>query len=369
MERRDFLKIGVMAGAAVASSVLPAAASSYTRFTIDECMSLAPEQMAEKSGAVMQSWKYIQVQSGNIVNPSIRKVVAEIIHNPAPMLLNAIKGRKKEVYAELDKRGWVEGVTYDKFLPDNGSPVKACQPFYSSPGSGYTSHHSYPGGLATHTALNVKMSLALYDNYKDIYGFELDRDIIIAAQVLHDLHKPWVFQWQKDGASRNEQKLAGTGEHHVLGVAESIVRGLPAEVCVAQACAHNHPGFSSDEAGPVRWLKAAAVIAGVDPVKYGFLAEDGETLPLQRSMEAFVTHLGDHDWVLSVPAAKWLIPAMEEIALEDYGLKKAELKTKKFYSLRNVAFSQATIMGLYHQMQKNGKEALRKEVHSIIQPA
>lgn len=370
MERRDFLKMGVLAGAAVAASALPAAAAPlYTRFTVAECAQLTPEQMAEKSAAVMQSWKYIQQQAGRIANPQVRAKVVSIIENPAPKLMDAVGYRKKEVYSELDKNGWVNGVAYENFLPENGTSAKAVQPFYSAPGSGYSSHHCYPGGLATHTALNVKMSLALYDNYADIYGFDLDRDVVIAAQILHDLHKPWVFQWQKDGASRTEQSLAGTGEHHVLGVAESIVRGLPAEVCVAQACAHNHPGFSKDEESPVRWLKAAAVLAGTDPVQYGLLAGDGKTLPLQRSMEAFVTHLGDHDWVLTVPAAKWLIPAMEEIAMEDYGLSKEDLQTAKFNSLRNVAFSQATIMNLYHEMQKSGKEALRKEVHAIIRPA
>ncbi|WP_415713814.1 metal-dependent phosphohydrolase [Maridesulfovibrio sp.] len=367
MERREFLKMGIIAGAAVAASGMSVLAeASYTEFTLSECRKLTPQQMAENSGAVMESWKYIQAQAAGIKNPGLRKAVQDIIANPAPRLMNAVSGRKKEVYKELEKNGWLKGVSYDTFLPENGSAKQANQPFYAAPGSGYSSHHCYPGGLATHTALNVEMSLALYDNYKKIYGFDLDRDVVVAAQILHDLHKPWVFQWQKDGSSRNENKLAGTGEHHVLGVAESIVRGLPAEVCVAQACAHNHPGFSKDEEGPVRWLKAASIIADVDPVKYGLLAADGKTLPLQRSMEAFVTHLGDHDWVLTVPAAKWLIPAMEEIAVEDYGMSKADLKSAKFYAFRNAVFSQATIMALYHLMQKDGKEALRKQVHAIV---
>jgi len=367
MERRDFLKMGIVAGAAVAASAMPALAeASYTEFTIKDCMELTPKQMAENSGAVMESWKYIQKQAASIRNPKLRKAVQEIIENPAPRLLNAVAGRKKEVYKEPKKKGWLEGVSYDAFLPENGSAEKASQPFYAAPGSGYTSHHCYPGGLATHTALNVEMSLALYDNYKNIYGFDLDRDVVVAAQILHDLHKPWVFQWQKDGSSRNENKLAGTGEHHVLGLAESITRGLPAEVCVAQACAHNHPGFSKDEESPVRWLKAAAVIADVEPVEYGLLAVDGKTLPLQRSMEAFVTHLGDHDWILTVPAAKWLIPVMEDIAVQDYGMTKAETKSAKFHAFRNIVFSQATIMALYHLMQKDGREALRKQVHAIV---
>ncbi len=367
MERREFLKMGVAAGAMVAASALPALADpSYTRFTLQECFAMTPQQMAEQSGAVMQGWKYIQTQAAGIRNPKIRKSVVEIINNPAPELLNVVSSRKKEVYKELDKNGWVKGVSYEAFLPENGSPAKANQPFFTSPGSGYSSHHCYPGGLATHTALNLKMSLALYENYSDIYEFNLDRDVVVAAQILHDLHKPWVFQWQKNGECRTEQALAGTGEHHVLGIAESIIRGLPAEVCVAQACAHGHPGFDKDEASAVNWLKAAAIIANVDPVKYGLLEKGGKTLPLPRSMEAFVTHLGDHDWVLTVPAAHWLIPVTEEIAMQDYGFKKADLGSAKFHAFRNLVFSQATVMRLYHLMQKDGKDALRKQINSIV---
>ncbi|WP_320006218.1 metal-dependent phosphohydrolase [Maridesulfovibrio sp.] len=367
MERREFLKMGIVAGAAVAASALPAMAeASYTEFTLEDCLKLTPQQMAENSGAVMASWKYIQNQAAGIKNPMLRRAVLEITADPAPKLLNVVSGRKKDVYNEFEKNGWITDISYDAFLPENGSAKKANQPFYTAPGSGYSSHHCYPGGLATHTALNVEMSLALYSNYGKIYGFNLDRDVVVAAQILHDLHKPWVFQWQQDGSCRGENKLAGTGEHHVLGVAESVVRGLPADVCVAQACAHNHPGFSKDEEAPVRWLKAAAVIADVDPVEYGLLAKDGMTLPLQRSMEAFVTHLGDHDWILTVPAVKWIIPVMEEIAMQDYGMNKAELNSKKFHAFRNAVFSQATVMNLYHLMQKDGKAALRKQVNAIV---
>jgi hypothetical protein len=369
MERRDFLKLGILAGATVSSSPLSAfASSSFTKFSLTDCKNLTNEELADKSGAVSDAWAYIQIQVAEIRNPEIKHKVTEIINNPAPKLLEAVSGRKKEVYSELKQNGWIN-VSYDKMFPENGSPSKSCQPFRTAPGSGYTSHHSYPGGLATHTGLNLKSSLALYSNYADTFGFDLDKDVIVAAQTLHDLHKPWVFQWQKDGSSRHENSLAGTGEHHVLGVAESIVRRIPPEICIAQACAHNHPGFSKDEADPVKWLKAASIIAGVDPVEYGLLASDEKTLPLERSMEAFVTHLGDHDWILAVPAAKWMIPAMEEIAMKDYGMQKSDLNTKKFYMFRNIVFSQATIMGLYHLMQKNGKEALRRQVNNIIVPA
>ncbi len=98
MERREFLKMGIVAGAAVAVSAMPAMAeASYTEFTINECMKLTPQQMAENSGAVMESWKYIQRQAVSIKNPKLRKEVQEIIANPAPKLMSAVSGRKKDV--------------------------------------------------------------------------------------------------------------------------------------------------------------------------------------------------------------------------------------------------------------------------------
>ena len=242
-------------------------------------------------------------------------------------------------------------------------------PFVAGPGSGYQSHHSYPGGLITHTAANLIISLDIHDAYQKIYGYQLDRDVVIASQALHDLHKPWVFQWAADGESRTELALAGTGEHHTLGVAESIKRGLPAEIVVAQACAHDHPGFPDNEAGPVKWLSAASVLLGIDPVAKGLLAKDGQSLPQPRRMENFVCHLGDHDWVLTVPAAKWTIPVMAKIAQKHYGLSEADLKGEPFKKLRNYVFAQATIMTLYHQLSTQGEEALAKTVTSLVSPA
>ena len=112
-------------------------------------------------------------------------------------------------------------------------------------------------------------------------------------------------------------------------MAESLHRGLPADFVVAQACAHNHPGWDADEAKVVGWIEAAAILTGVDPVEKGLLDKSGKTLPLPRRMEGFVCHLGDHDWVLTVPAAKWLIPEMKKLAAAKYGMNDADLKGRK----------------------------------------
>jgi hypothetical protein len=152
-------------------------------------------------------------------------------------------------------------------------------------------------------------------------------------------------------------------------VAESIAREMPAEVVVAQACAHNHPRTEQDEAQVVDWLTAASIIAGVDPVQYGLLAQGGKTLPLPRRQEGFVTHLGDHDWVLTVPANHWVLPVMEKVAVRDYKLSRDDLKAKPFKQFRNYVYSQATIMGLYETYAAKGEAELVRTIHTIVTPA
>ncbi|BCS89371.1 twin-arginine translocation signal domain-containing protein [Pseudodesulfovibrio sediminis] len=371
LKRRDFLKLGAIAGAAVAVSTVstPSFAALSTR-SLSECMEMDAVAMADASAPVSASWRSIRLAATEIRNPLIRKKVEAILDNPAPTVTKGLgTSEKHAAYKELVAKGLIKDVKEADFLPPSSSATTSAQPFYSAPGSGYHSHHAYPGGLATHTGLNVQVSMAIHDNYKQTYNYLLDRDVVIAAQLLHDLHKPWVFQWDKSGESRTERKLAGTGEHHPLGVAESIVRGLPAEVIVAQACAHNHPRTPADEAQVVGWLTAGAILAGVDPVKRGLLEKDGKTLPLPRRQEGFVTHLGDHDWILTVPAAQWIVPVMEKIAVRDYGISEGDLKKKPFNQFRNYVFSQATIMSLYETYASQGEAELVRTVHSIVTPA
>lgn len=369
MERRDFLRLGLAAGAVVATAGLPGTArAAYTRTTLEEVREMTPTQMAEASGLVMSGWDSLNRTAATIRNPKIRAITRDILSTPAPTIMKRIgRSEKKEIHGELTAKGLLGNTALNDFLPPARSSSKAPQPFYSAPGSGYGSHHSYPGGLITHTDLNVRVSTALYEGYRDVYDYLLDRDVVIASQLLHDLHKPWVFQWGKDGASRNEQKLGGTGEHHPLGVAESIARGMPAEVCVAQACAHNHPRTPEDEAKVVGWIQAAAILNGIDPVRYGLLEKGGKTLPMPRRQEGFVCHLGDHDWVLTVPAAQWIIPVMKRIARRDYRITDSDVKG--FNQLRNYVFSQATIMSLYEIYAAKGEEELTRTVHSIVAPA
>ena len=371
LDRRAFLKLGAMAGGVLAAgAILPklAQAGQQPR-SLAEIVAMSPLAMADASPLAVASWRYLGEIARTIGHPEAAKAVASILDNPAPTLAAKLADAKDRaaVHAELAAKGYLKGQTVDTLLPPTDDPGKATQPFRSAPGSGYKSHHAYPGGLAVHTAGNMRITLAILDTYKTAYALTLDRDTAVVSQMLHDLHKPWVFAWSDAGAERDEQTLAGTGEHHVLSVAESILRGLPAPMIVAQACAHNHPGDAAAEAEVVGWLTAAAILAGVDPVAKGLLAPDGKTLPLPRRIEGFVCHLGDHDWVLTVPAGKWAIATLTDLARERYGI--ADNASKEFNAFRNYVFSQATMMTLYETYATAGRDGLAKAVAAIVAPA
>ena len=203
------------------------------------------------------------------------------------------------------------------------------QPFSAAPGGGFGGHHSYPGGLAVHTAFNDLLSVSLAADYRRIYGHagpgglpvvgdgpkadvDIDEDVVLAAPLIHDWAKALVFQWNADGTEFTEISFGGngttdnygapgdsrTGAHHIIGLAESMARDLPPRLVVAQATAHS-TATAGGEFRVVNWLRSAAIMAGVDPVAKHYLREDAAhhlRLPaLQR--------LGDVDLNAFVPSA------------------------------------------------------------------
>lgn len=375
--RRDFLKMSAGAMAALAATTIPFSSTAnampmkVTTVSFRDCLTMDPVSMAEKSAPVKSAYEFLLKTANAISDTHLRRSTVEILQNPAPHLMELYPtdAEKERVKQRLVTANYLKpSAVYDEFLPPCKNSNQTVIPFYAAPGSGYASHHSYPGGLATHVAVNVKAALGFFQAYKDIYGTAMNRDVVIAAQTLHDLHKPWVFQWQKNGAARTEYTIAGTGSHHILSLAELIHRHFPVDVIIAQACAHNHPGTNDDEREVVNWLNAAAILANQDAVALGLLAADGQTLPLPRHIEGFITHLGDHDWVLSVPAAKWMIAKLGEIAQKEYHMAFADLQTEKFYALRNYIFSQVTLEQLYLIWTTGGETALVNTAKSIVTP-
>lgn len=369
MSRRKFLQM--TAGAAIGAAMLnvPGMAFASGAKAKAAAYSNLPDAvpLAANSELVQLSYKKIKDAVKSINDSSLRSMTMAIVENPVPSFMQnyQLPGSKQVLYSKLAAAGLIDTskISAEQLLPPykGGLP----QPFYSAPGSGYASHHAYPGGLATHTAANLSISEGIYNTYRDIFNSDISHDIIISAQALHDLAKPLVFQWQKDQASLPEYTIAATGAHHILSIAEVIYRGFPVEEIVAQACAHTIPS-GKDEQVVAGYLKAAAIIAGKDAVKLG-LVNSNDTIPTPHKQEGYIVSLGDHDFVLSGPACQKSVAILKQIAAKDYGMTKAELEGERFNRFRNYIGAQYSMMYIDSLAStKNGMDRIRRAVKNVI---
>lgn len=369
MSRRKFLQM--TAGAAIGAAMLNMPGMSFAAGAKVKAAAYnnLPDAvtLAANSELVQLSYQKIKDAVKIIQDRSLARMTMDIINNPVPTFMNnyQLPGSKRTVYNKLVAAGLLDSskTSLENFMPPyNGSLP---QPFYSAPGSGYASHHAYPGGLATHTAANLQISEGIYNTYTGLFNSAISHDIVIAAQALHDLAKPLVFQWQKDQSSLTEYQIAGTGAHHIFSIAEVIYRGFPVEEIVAQACAHTIPS-GKDEQIVAGYLKAAAIIAGKDAEKLGLVTSKG-TIPTPHKQEGYITSLGDHDFVLSGPACQKSVAILKEIAAKDYGMSKAGLEGEHFNRFRNYIGAQYSMMYIDSLAStKNGMDKIRQAVKNVI---
>lgn len=369
ISRRKFLQL--TAGAAIGAAMLNMPGMSFAAGAKVKAASYnnLPDAvtLAANSELVQLSYQKIKDAVKTIQDPSLARMTMDIVNNPVPTFMNnyQLPGSKRTVYNKLVAAGLLDSskTSLENFMPPyNGSLP---QPFYSAPGSGYASHHAYPGGLATHTAANLQISEGIYNTYTGLFNSDISHDIVIAAQALHDLAKPLVFQWNKDQSSLTEYQIAGTGAHHIFSIAEVIYRGFPVEEIVAQACAHTIPS-GKDEQVVVGYLKAAAIIAGKDAEKLGLVTSKG-TIPTPHKQEGYITSLGDHDFVLSGPACQKSVAILKQIAAKDYGMTKAELEGEHFNRFRNYIGAQYSMMYIDSLAStKNGMDKIRQAVKNVI---
>jgi hypothetical protein len=272
--------------------------------------------VAAKSPLVRSAMSYLIQQAHEISDLRLRLATLDILTNPRTCVAhraNLTVTQKQAIVAELIAAGLVNpadgaaitgGVFAGIFPPisndaDGGNSCPQLpQPFLSAPGGGDKSHHSYPGGLAVHESNNERSDQLLSAQYYASYleGKQrvsrvepIDHNVIVAAPIWHDWAKAIVFQWNADGGEFAELNFGGagatdnnglpgdsrTGAHHILSIAEAMKRGLSPLEVITQASAHAAPTLGN-EFKVVNWLRAAAIIARIDPVEKGYLSSDAQ---------------------------------------------------------------------------------------------
>jgi hypothetical protein len=245
---------------------------------------------------------------------------------------------------------------------ERGSTV-GVQPFWSTPGSVDGSHHAYPGGLGVHEYFNASMATAFADTY-DRHYFDgrrtIERDTVLGAALYHDIMKAVVFQWHDDGTLFDELTIAGTGAHHILSGAEAIAHGRSPRFVTTLLSAHAAPSLG-DEAKVVDWCRAAALVAGADPVSFGLIVRDNAGYKLAADpppLESFINYLSDHDYVISVHAAHVVMDRLKA----RYAARPAQT-TFPWY--RSAILTRTTAIALYDTLARRGESAFTAEVSRV----
>jgi hypothetical protein len=295
--------------------------------------------------------------------------------------------------------GGLEAGVFPPVLDDGTACPRLALPFYAAPGSPMPGHQTYPGGLVVHESFNVRSHMSFADNYRRMFAHDgwqglaeiegpvarrrdiaISEDITIAAPLWHDWAKAIVLQWNADGTEFAELHIAGTGGHHIIGLAETIKRGFAPDFIVTQASAHTEP-TEGNESRVVGYIRAAAMIAQVDPVAKGYLRVDSTgafRLPGVRDLGSidlnaagrtnflveYVLHnLSDADWILTEPSVDLAELLLQNLASGfGYGSVSASDYNNRY---RNPALSYLSAERIVMLYGNGGLAAVRAEVQKL----
>lgn len=391
-------------------------------------------KLSSNSPLVKSAFAWLKKNTEAIRDDELREQTLDIISNPKVCLkhrANLSPSDKSRILANLLNAGLFSATDDTNFAPYGGAlagifpPVlndgtdcpQLPQPFTSAPGSSFGGHHSQPGGLVVHEVLNDMSDMDLAKNYKRVYGtlnkqglpvvslsddfydskLPISNDAIVAAPMWHDFTKTIVFQWNADGTEFKEFNFGGTGNndnngsvgdsrtggHHILALAEAIKRGLPADFVITQASAHSVPSLGN-EYKVVNWIRAAAIIAQVDPEKNGYLTRDKNNnyrLPAVRKLgeydllgasptrtnllvEYVMHNISDSDYSFTGPAIDQVNLVLQQLAPEyGYDASNTSDYNNKF---RNPVFTYLSAERLYIIFSNEGLDGVRKELKKLV---
>ncbi len=276
--------------------------------------------IARESAFVQAKYAAVLHLVQTIGDARLRTQVQQLLEDPAPRYARKYPTPESRALLRdaLAREGFVAAdAPVSGIFPPGTQTGGIIQPFWSAAGSDLNSHHSYPGGLLIHELFNATMAANFQRTYDALYfedAARVNRDVVVAAALYHDITKTVVFQFNDNGTLLPELSIGETGGHHCLSGAEAIARGHDARFVTVLLSAHAAPSLG-DERKVVTWCRASALIAGVDPVEFGLVKKtaDGYALAALPPIETFVSHLSDHDYVLTIPAVREVVPRLRAI--------------------------------------------------------
>jgi hypothetical protein len=317
----------------------PGQAQSVPETRLKAIFEMTPEQMASTGAWTKSAYDRLLAHINSIKDQKLREFVLEMVQRPESKVFNA----------------------------------KATQSYFASPAAGGKGHHYYPGGLPVHALECIEIALAWADVNDKIHKLKkTDRDIIIAALVLHDWAKVW-YEWdpktglvvkpqwypQSWGGERGKAKWKWMGEHGAVVYAELMKRGVSPSLVVATAASHFDPHWDLDKEGeglnPA--LAEAAKIVNMPPIV---------VQPGKQMAEWWLVTYTDSAWSYShYIAGHTALNIIEQVAV-DLGLKAGSLEANK---LSWFVLTRISDYRIYEEYQSANFDmaAAKKLVLSVLQ--
>lgn len=350
---------------------------------LDEVISLTAEQMARASRLVTSAYAELLQVAASLEDQAYRRLMTECIASPQVTFLDLYPTTedRQEVFSEMVGLGFFNSLDIvDEVFPAN---PRSPQTYLTAPSSHNDFYNAHPGGLAVTVAYNVRMAEAYTANYRQMFGLPINRDLPSAALCIHEYPKVWLYQWQEDGSWLEEPRTVydDTWHAHCIYVtAELMHRRFDSRLVTAMAVAHQLSALNASMDGKkvicdwvglervAHFIRAAAVLAQVDPVDYGLLEKRNGKLELApQPAEQWVTHLADMNWPYTMGAAhRYTYPLLQQVARDDFGLTENDLRTRPFNQLKNYVWSQLGQATLYEILVREGFPAARRVVNRLV---
>jgi 7,8-dihydroneopterin 2',3'-cyclic phosphate phosphodiesterase len=100
--------------------------------------------------------------------------------------------------------------------------------FEVSPG-GLSHHHTYVGGYMEHVVATAQIAFALCDVVQEVYGGKVNKDIVTAGVLLHDIFKTVTYALDEKGDFASAP-IADYLDHISLATSEMVRRDFPLEL-------------------------------------------------------------------------------------------------------------------------------------------
>lgn len=350
---------------------------------LEDVVSMSPEDMSRASRLVMGTYNELLQTAASLEDPAYRELMTECITSPKVSFLEMYKSDddRRKMFDEMVKLGFFNADDDPDYVWPRGH--MGPQTYLTAPSSHNDFYNAHPGGLAVTVAYNIRMADAYTQNYRQMFGLPINRDLPVASLLVHEYPKVWLYQWQNDGSWLEEPRTVydDTWHAHCIYVtAELMYRRYDSRIVMAMAAAHQMSMLDASMDGRdvvanwigldrvAHFIKAAAVMAQVDPVDYGLLErKNGELVMAPQPAEQWVTHMADMNWPYTMGGAHlYTEPALKQVAENDLGIKGDDLTGRPFNQLKNYVWSQIGQITLYEILIREGEDAARKTINRLV---